>query len=96
MFLPYVLPIPVVAVIFGQMLQLDGSSTGLLRGWARLARVGLARAAGLGLWTMTGVIIWKELGFGVVIFSPGSSPLPVEMFEAARVDGARSSGSTVS
>ena len=31
-FLPYVLPIPVVAVIFGQMLQLDGLVNKALRG----------------------------------------------------------------
>ena len=89
-FLPYVLPIPVVAVIFGQMLQLDGLLNRGLRG------VGLGSLAydwlgqpGWALWTMTGVIIWKELGFGVIIFLARLLSLPVETFEAARVDGAR-------
>jgi ABC-type sugar transport system permease subunit len=89
-FLPYVLPIPVVAVIFGQMLQLDGLVNKALRG------IGLDALAfdWLGqpdwaLWTMTGVIVWKELGFGVILFLARLLSLPAETFEAARIDGAR-------
>jgi ABC-type sugar transport system permease subunit len=89
-FLPYVLPIPVVAVIFGQMLQLDGLVNKALRG------AGLGRIAydwlgqpGWALWTMTGVIVWKELGFGVILFLARLLSLPAETFEAARIDGAR-------
>ncbi len=89
-FLPYVLPIPVVAVIFGQMLQLDGLVNKVLRG------VGLGHFAydwlgqpGWALWTMTGVIVWKELGFGVILFLARLLSLPAETFEAARIDGAR-------
>ena len=89
-FLPYVLPIPVVAVIFGQMLQLDGLVNKALRG------IGLGSIAydwlgqpGWALWTMTGVIVWKELGFGVILFLARLLSLPAETFEAARVDGAR-------
>jgi ABC-type sugar transport system permease subunit len=89
-FLPYVLPIPVVAVIFGQMLELDGVLNKALRS------VGLGSVAydwlgqpGWALWTMTGVIVWKELGFGVIVFLARLLSLPAETFEAARVDGAR-------
>jgi ABC-type sugar transport system permease subunit len=38
---------------------------------------------------MTGVIIWKELGFGVVLLLARLLSLPAETFEAARIDGAR-------
>jgi ABC-type sugar transport system permease subunit len=89
-FLPYILPIPVVAVIFGQILQLNGLLNQGLRG------VGLGGLAfdwlgdpGWALWTMTGVIVWKELGFGVILFLARLLSLPVETFEAARIDGAR-------
>ena len=88
-FLPFILPIPVIGVIFGQLLQFNG-----------LINQGL-RAAGLGglaldwlgqprwaLWTMTGLIIWKELGFGVILFLARLFSVPPEMFEAARSDGA--------
>jgi ABC-type sugar transport system permease subunit len=89
-FLPYVLPIPVVAVIFGQMLQLNGLLNQALRS------VGLGGIAydwlgdpSWALWTMTGVIVWKELGFGVILFLARLLSLPTETFEAARIDGAR-------
>jgi len=89
-FLPYVLPIPVVAVIFGQLLQLNGLLNQALRG------LGLGGIAfdwlgdpGWALWAMTGVIVWKELGFGVILFLARLLSLPTETFEAARIDGAR-------
>ena len=89
-FLPYVLPIPVIGVIFGQLLQLNG----LLNSALRSVGLGAMAVDWLGqprwaLWTMTGVIIWKELGFGVVLLLARLLSLPAETFEAARIDGAR-------
>jgi ABC-type sugar transport system permease subunit len=34
------------------------------------------------------VIVWKELGFGVILFLARLLSLPTETFEAARIDGA--------
>jgi ABC-type sugar transport system permease subunit len=89
-FLPYVLPIPVIGVIFGQLLQLNGLLNSALRslglGFLAVDWLGQPRWA---LWTMTGVIIWKELGFGVVLLLARLLSLPTETFEAARIDGAR-------
>jgi ABC-type sugar transport system permease subunit len=88
-FLPYILPIPVIGVIFGQLLQLNGLLNQAFRavGLDALATdwLGQPRWA---LWTMTGVIVWKELGFGVVLLLARLLSLPPEIFEAARVDGA--------
>jgi ABC-type sugar transport system permease subunit len=89
-FLPYVLPIPVIGVIFGQLLELNGLLNHLLRS----AGLGFFAVDWLGqpkwaLWTMTGVIVWKEVGFGVVLFLARLLSLPAETFEAARIDGAR-------
>ena len=89
-FLPFVLPIPVIGVIFGQLLQFNGLVNQLLRafGLAGLAQdwLGQPRWA---LWTMTGVIVWKELGFGVVLFLARLFSVPADIFEAGRIDGAR-------
>ena len=88
-FLPFVLPIPVIGVIFGQLLQFNGLVNEGLRaiGLAGLAQdwLGQPRWA---LWTMTAVIIWRELGFGVILFLARLLAVPTEMFEAARIDGA--------
>ncbi len=35
-----------------------------------------------------GVVIWQQLGFGVVVFSAALLALPPEVTEAARIDGA--------
>ena len=89
-FLPFVLPIPVIGVIFGQLLQFNGLLNQGLRavGLGGLAQdwLGQPRWA---LWTMTVVIIWKELGLGVILFLARLLSVPTEMFEAARIDGAR-------
>ena len=89
-FFPYVLPIPVVGVIFGQLLQLNGLVNQALRavglGTVALDWLGQPRWA---LWSLTGVIVWKELGFGVMLFLARLFSLPSETFEAARIDGAR-------
>jgi len=89
-FLPFILPIPVVGVIFGQLLQFNGFLNQGLRavGLGGLAQdwLGQPRWA---LWTMTVVIIWKELGFGVILFLARLLVVPTELFEAARIDGAR-------
>jgi ABC-type sugar transport system permease subunit len=89
-FLPYILPIPVVAVIFGQILQLNGLLNEGLRaiGFGGIAFDWLGDP-GWALWTMTGVIVWKELGFGVILFLARLFSLPADTFEAARIDGAR-------
>ena len=88
-FLPYILPIPVVAVIFGQILQLNGLLNRVLRamglGVLAVDWLGQSRWA---LWTMTGVIIWKELGFGVILLLARLLSMSAEPFEAARIDGA--------
>jgi ABC-type sugar transport system permease subunit len=88
-FLPYILPIPVVAVVFGQILQLNGLLNQVLRaaGLDGLAIDWLGNP-GWALWTMTGVIIWKELGFGVILLLARLLSMSAEPFEAARIDGA--------
>jgi ABC-type sugar transport system permease subunit len=88
-FLPYVLPIPVVGVVFGQILQLNG----LLNRFLGDVGLGALRVDWLGqprwaLWAVTGVIVWKELGFGVILFLARLLSLPADTLEAARIDGA--------
>jgi ABC-type sugar transport system permease subunit len=89
-FLPYVLPVPVIGVIFGTMLELNGPFNTALRA----AGLGSIAVDWLGeprwaLWTVTAVIVWKELGLGVMLFLARLLSLPSSMLEAARVDGAR-------
>lgn len=89
LFFPYILPIPVVGVVFGQLLQFNGA---LNKAFEAVGLGGLA-ADWLGdparaLWTMGAIIVWKEVGFGIVLFLARLMSLPTEVFEAARIDGA--------
>jgi ABC-type sugar transport system permease subunit len=88
-FLPYLLPIPVVGVVFGQILQLNGALNAGLRslGMSGLALDWLGDP-NQALITMSGIIIWKEVGFGTILILARLLSLPTELFEAAKIDGA--------
>jgi ABC-type sugar transport system permease subunit len=88
-FVPYVLSIPVVGVVFGYMFQLDGVVNTVLRsiGLGFLAQDWLGSTA-WALPTIMFVVVWKELGFGVILCVARLSSVDEQLFEAARVDGA--------
>lgn len=89
LFFPYILPIPVVGVVFGQLLQFNGALNKALHavGLGGLAADWLGDPS-RALWTMAAIIVWKEVGFGIVLFLARLMSLPTEVFEAARIDGA--------
>ena len=89
LFLPYVLAIPVVSVLFDYLLQLNGGLNTILRavGLGVLAQDWLGSEQ-WALPSLMGVIVWKELGFGIMLIFARLLSLPAELWEAARVDGA--------
>ncbi len=88
-FLPYLLAIPVVGIVFSYIFQYNGILNEILRsvGLGRLALDWLADSK-LALPTVMVVIIWKELGFGVILFLSRLLSVPEELYEAAKLDGA--------
>ncbi len=88
-FIPYVLAIPVVGIVFNYVLQFNGVLNTALR-WLGL---GLIAKDWLGtthtaIWAIMFVVIWKELGFGVVLFLARMSSISEDLFDAAKLDGA--------
>lgn len=88
-FMPYILAIPVVGTTFVYLLGLNGIFNTLLRG------MGLGALAqdwiGSAQWVIPSisvVIIYRELGFGVVLFLARLMSLDQEILEAAEIDGA--------
>ena len=88
-FVPYVLAVTVVGIVFTYMLQLRGafntafSSLGLdflVQDW--LGNPSIA------IWSVAAVIIWKQFGFGVVLFLARLMSIDQSLYEAADVDGA--------
>ena len=90
LFMPYILSIPVVGIVFGYIFQLNG----ILNTFLRAVGLDLLAADWLGssrfaLWTVMGVIVWKEFGFGVVLFLARLMSVEEELYEAASLEGAR-------
>lgn len=50
--------------------------------------VGLLASPGKALFTVIALVVWKFIGFQVMVLLVGLQSIPVELYEAARVDGA--------
>ncbi len=90
LFVPFILSIPVVEIVFGYIFEYNGVLNVWLRsiGLEVLARDWLGSPA-WAMPTIMFVIIWKELGFGIVLCLARLTSVSEEYFESARVDGAR-------
>jgi ABC-type sugar transport system permease subunit len=88
-FVPYVLSVPIVAVVLKVVFQFNGPFNEVLRA-GRLDAFALdwIGSSALALWTVLGVITWRELGFGIVLMLAGLLTLDENVLEAAEVDGA--------
>lgn len=88
-FIPFILAVPVIGVVFTYVLQLNGVLNTSLRaigmGGVALDWLGDTNIA---IWVIGGVIIWKQVGFGVVLFLARLMSVDASLYEAAEVDGA--------
>ena len=88
-FLPQVLAIPIIAVLF-QMVYRPNES-GLINGFlikAGLDPIGFLINKNLAFPSIIGVLVWQAVGFYVVLFSAGMASIPSDIYEAAALDGA--------
>ncbi|GAB2570987.1 sugar ABC transporter permease [Paractinoplanes abujensis] len=89
-FFPQLLSLVVIAVLWSFVYN---PNTGLLNSGLRaigldgLARSWLAEPA-WALGAVMAVLVWSSVGFYVVLFSAAIEGIPVELFEAAKLDGA--------
>ncbi len=88
-FIPYILAVPIVAVVLKNVFQFNGPVNELLRG------IGLEALAldwigspDVALWTVMIVIIWREAGLGIILFLARLLSLDEEILEATELDGA--------
>lgn len=90
-FLPQVLSVPVIAVIWAVIF--DPTSSGLVNSVMR--RIGLGSSGwladpNLALYCVLWVLVWGSIGFYLVLFNAAMSAIPRDIFEAALLDGAGS------
>ena len=88
-FLPYVLPATAIGLTFSYLLSQSGMVNTVLHQWhlGGLAKDWLG-SAHWAIPTIAAVIIWQQLGFGVVVLTAALLAVPQELIEAARIDGA--------
>ena len=88
LFFPVILPMAVVAMVWGLLLNTD---LGIVNGV--LASIGLPRIPWFtdSAWALPSIIlldVWKGLGFFVIVYLVALRNIPREVLEAARIDGA--------
>lgn len=89
LFLPYILAIPIVAVVMKKMFQFSGPVNEGLR-WlgADFLAIDWIGSSDYALWTVMLLIIWRESALGIILFLARLLSLDESLLEAARLDGA--------
>lgn len=88
-FVPAVLSPALVGILFRSLLRVDGVvNTGLRSLGLDFLALDWLTDPHLVKPVIIGLILWAQVGVGVVIFSAALSAIPVELFEAAELDGA--------
>jgi putative chitobiose transport system permease protein len=86
---PYLVSLVVAAIAFRWLYAENGLINGWLSAWLgeRFAPIGFLTDPRLALPSVMLVTLWKGLGYFMVIFLAGLQGIPVELYEAAALDG---------
>jgi ABC-type sugar transport system permease subunit len=89
LFMPYILAIPIIAVVMKKMFQFSGPVNEVLR-WLGLDFLALdwIGSSNVALWTVMLLIIWRESALGIILFLARLLSLDESLIEAARLEGA--------
>ncbi len=89
LFIPYILSVPIVAVVLKNIFQYNGpfneTARALGMNFIALDWLGDPKVA---IWTIMIVVIWREVGFGIILMLSRLLGLNAETLEAAQLDGA--------
>jgi len=88
-FIPFVLAIPIIAVVMKRMFQFNGPVNEVLR-WLSLDFLALdwIGSSDVALWTVMILIIWRESALGIILFLARLLALDESLIEAAKLEGA--------
>ncbi|MFO0994569.1 MAG: sugar ABC transporter permease [Hyphomicrobiales bacterium] len=89
LFLPFILAIPIIAVIVKKMFQFNGPVNEVLR-WIGLDFLALdwIGSSDVALWTVMLLIIWRESALGIILFLARLLSLDESLIESAKIEGA--------
>jgi multiple sugar transport system permease protein len=88
-FLPAAIGLASTSLLFYSLYTQDTSALNTLLGWFGLHEIGWITTPNGALWSVIGTVIWRFSGFYMLILLTGLQSIPHEVYEAARVDGAR-------
>lgn len=84
--IPVAVPAASVVLVWKMLFHINGLINGLLAGMG-MEKVNWM-ASGAAFWVLVISYLWKNLGYDMILWLAGLSGIPVEIYEAARVDGA--------
>jgi ABC-type sugar transport system permease subunit len=87
-FIPYIIPITVAGITFGYIFTLRGVLNEFLSMVSLKANIDWLGNPDLALWTLMSVVVWKELGFGMMLFLARLMSIDESLYDAAKIDGA--------
>ena len=85
-FLPYILPVSVVYLIWDWTLNFQFGIAMHVLDWLGIARVPVFKSRTWFLPAVAGVTIWWTAGFSILLFLAGLRAIPAEIYEAAALD----------
>jgi multiple sugar transport system permease protein len=86
-FLPSVLPLAVIAILWGYLLDYQGFLNDLLRTYFGLS-VPFLTSSSFALYSVVFTQVWAAAGYYMVLFKAGLQAIPAPIYDAAKVDGA--------
>lgn len=88
-FLPFLPSVAPVGAIFAYLLSYYGPiNAGLEEVGGSGSAIEFLTSPNLAIWSIAGVIVWKRIGFLMLLFMARLQSLPNEIIEAAAIDGA--------
>jgi ABC-type sugar transport system permease subunit len=89
LFVPYILAIPIIAVVMKKMFQFSGPVNEVLR-WlgADFLALDWIGSSDVALWTVMLLIIWRESALGIILFLARLLSLDESLIESAKLEGA--------
>ncbi|WP_049565467.1 ABC transporter permease [Streptomyces sp. SBT349] len=88
LYLPHFFSWVLVITVFQQMFGGAGLVAQLLRDWGWAESFDLMTDPGFFKWLITAQVMWKDAGWGIIVFLAALSTVNQELYESAAVDGA--------
>jgi cellobiose transport system permease protein len=90
-FLPYITSVVAISLIFGSLFAPQYGLINLVLGFLHIQGVQWLTDAWPMKWAIAMLVIWRWVGYNALIYTAGLQSIPTDFYEAARVDGARTS-----